>query len=80
MKVRVNQSPVIETAKVNHPTLTQVVAVGIQGPSGVATLSDAGDVDMTNLDNGSILIYKTATNKWTSSTHLESQIVEGGEY
>lgn len=69
MKVIVNQQP-----------RKEVVAVGIQGPSGPNSISTAADVDATDTQNGSILVYKTSTNKWTSTTVLDSQNMEGGEY
>lgn len=69
MKVKVNTAPV-----------SQVVSVGIQGPAGISDVSSAGDVDITELDNGSILVYKTATNKWTSTTLLNQQNIEAGEF
>lgn len=69
MKVKVNTAPV-----------SQVVSVGIQGPAGISNISAASDVDTTNLNDGSLLVYKTATNKWTSTVLLNQQIMEGGEF
>lgn len=61
-----------------------VTAVGIQGSSAVlgpdSTLSSIGNVDATNPVNGSLLIYKTGTSKWTASTLLDAQNMEGGEF
>jgi hypothetical protein len=66
--------------RVNQQGVSQVVSVGIQGPSGPNTITNATDIDSTNLQNGSVLVYKTSTNKWTSTTILDSQNVEAGEY
>jgi len=54
----------------------------LSNPAVVESLSDVSDIDtMTNgkLD-GSILVYKTITNKWTSTTTLDAQNMEGGEF
>lgn len=72
-----------QTAYVNVETekVSEVTAVGIQGPSGVAgNVSAIPDVDTTLLENGSLLVYKTATSKWTSTRLLDLQTLEAGEY
>lgn len=38
------------------------------------------DIDVSNLRDGSLLIYSTDTLKWKASTLLEKQTVEGGQY
>lgn len=44
-------------------------------------VNNLGDVDTTNLDNGSLLIYKTATQKWTATKDVEEgQNINGGSY
>ena len=56
-----------------------VDTVGIQGLTGtVSSLSDISDIDTTNIQEGSVLVYKTATNKWTSTLNLEDQFMNGG--
>jgi hypothetical protein len=40
----------------------------------------ATDVDITELTNGSVLVYKTDINKWKASTTLDQQNVDAGEY
>ena len=52
----------------------------VASPSVVESMSDIGDVDTTVKANGSILVYKTTTNKWTSTTTLDAQNMEGGEF
>jgi len=46
----------------------------------VSSMSSIGNVDTTTLNNGAVLVYKTNTNKWTSTTSLDSQNMEGGEF
>jgi len=43
-------------------------------------MSDIANVDTTTLIDGSVLVYKTITNKWTSTTTLDAQNMEGGEF
>jgi hypothetical protein len=69
--------------KVNTQGTSQVVSVGIQGPvgpTGVTTINGAQDVNVTDLKDGSVLVYKTSINKWTATTVLDSQDVTGGQY
>lgn len=66
--------------RVNPSSTSQVVSVGIQGPAGPNQLSTAQDVVVTDLKDGSILVYKEITQKWTSTTSLDAQNMEGGEF
>jgi len=54
----------------------------LANPSVVESISNIADVDITTNGkvNGSILVYKTITNKWTASTTLDAQNMEGGEF
>lgn len=52
----------------------------LSNPAIVQSMSDIGNVDTTYLNNGSVLVYKTTTNKWTSTTTLDAQNMEGGEF
>lgn len=40
------------------------------------------DVDTTTYgkQNGSVLVYRTTTNKWTATTVLDAQDITGGHY
>lgn len=49
-------------------------------PAIVESISDIANVDTTTLNNGAVLVYKTITNKWTSTTTLDAQNMEGGEF
>ena len=49
-------------------------------PAVLESLSDIGNVDATSVTNGSVLVFKTTTNKWTSTTTLDAQNMEGGEF
>lgn len=52
----------------------------LTNPAIVESLSDVADVDTTTKINGSVLVFKTTTNKWTSTTTLDAQNMEGGEF
>ena len=66
-------------ATIETQNILTVDTVGIQGLSATAgNLEDIANVDTSNLHNGSVLVYKTATNKWTSTLDLEDQYMNGG--
>jgi hypothetical protein len=52
----------------------------VANPAVVESVSNIADVDTSVRVNGSILVYKTTTNKWTSTTTLDAQNMEGGEF
>ena len=51
-------------------------------PAVVEALDNVADVDTSTYGklNGSVLVYRTTTNKWTSTTTLDAQNMEGGEF
>lgn len=54
---------------------------GPQGPQGDNTsISIAPDVDVTNLQEGSLLIYSVQDQKWVANTQLTNQSLESGHY
>lgn len=61
---------------------TFVASTNLSSPATVDTLASVNDVDVVTegLTNGSILVYKTNTNKWTSTRTLDAQNMEGGEF
>ena len=72
------QSPDIIRVAVNSPLQPRVPSVGISTSS--FTLSNLSNVDVSNLTNGSVLVYKATTEKWTSTTLLEQQDIDSGEF
>jgi hypothetical protein len=62
---------------------TQVQSIGIQGPSSAdVPLSSNMEVDITTNGkvDGSVLVYKSTTSKWTATKTLDAQNMEGGFY
>lgn len=45
-----------------------------------AVMADLGDVDLTTLNNGAVLVYRENTSKWTSTTTLDAQNMDGGHF
>ena len=70
------------TVAVSEGTYTLNTQSDLSNPAVVESMSNIADVDITTngLVSGSILVYKTATNKWTSTTLLNEQNMEGGEF
>ena len=70
------------TVAVSEGTYVLNTQSDLSNPSVVESMSNIADVDITTngLISGSILVYKTATNKWTSTTLLSEQNMEGGEF
>lgn len=54
----------------------------LTNPAVVESLDYVGDIDVATNGkvNGSILVYRTTTNRWTSTTTLDAQNMEGGEF
>lgn len=68
-------------AVVRQDTRVSVPSVGIQGfGTSQSNIENLKNVDATEVSNGSVLVYKTSTNKWTSTTTLDAQNMEGGHY
>lgn len=67
------------TATVTQEDLL-LASTNLANPAVVEFISDIGDVDTSTLLSGSVLVYKTSTNKWTSTTTLDAQNMEGGEF
>ena len=53
---------------------------GPPGPAGIQNISQANDVDSTNLENGSVLVYSQSDEKWIATRLLEEQAIESGHY
>jgi hypothetical protein len=58
------------------------VASNLNNPVYLESLDSVGDLDTSTNGkvNGSILVYRTTTNMWTSTTTLDAQNMEGGEF
>lgn len=95
IKVRVeeNHSPVV---KVSRPSSTTIVAEDVVGPIEISDprlavsiiegfmqifrLGDLVDVDLSDLEDGSVLVYKANTDKWTATKVLSQQYINAGQF
>lgn len=70
------------TVSTSENTATLLTSSDLTNPAILNTLDDVGDIDMTTegKNNGSVLVYRTITNKWTATTTLDAQNMEGGEF
>lgn len=69
------------TATVSPDTLISTSS-NLTNPAIVESIDNIGDVDTSTEGkrHGSILVFRTTTNKWTSTTTLDAQNMEGGEF
>jgi hypothetical protein len=65
---------------VSEGTYVLNTSSNLTNPATLESISNIADVDTSTLINGSVLVYKTSTNKWTSTTLLDAQNMEGGEF
>ena len=78
----VDESPP-DTILVETPGVVTVITTAEQGPpgpSGIQNIVDASDVDTSDLNDGCVLVYSTATQKWVATRELSNQIIESGQY
>jgi fumarate hydratase class II len=68
------------TVAVSEGTFVLNTSTNLANPAVVESISNIADVDTTTKINGSVLVYKTTTNRWTSTTILDAQDVTGGQY
>lgn len=54
--------------------------LNVNNPTTLNSLSSVEDVDASAKINGSVLVYKSTTSKWTATTHLDAQDMDGGEF
>jgi len=70
------------TVAVSEGTYVLNSSTNLNNPAVVESISSIADIDLTTNGtvNGSVLVYKASTNKWTATTVLDSQDVTGGQY
>lgn len=78
-----NNTVVVDNASVQtvvDTNPTTVIVTGLMGPPGSTTINGMADTDVSNLTAGSLLVYNTQTAKWTSTTLLNQQYVDCGQF
>lgn len=69
---------VIETDTSN--TVTTGTLLGAGTGEGVSSISQAVDVDITQLTTGSILVYNAMNAQWKATRLLQEQTIECGQF
>ena len=82
IKAKVSQQQNIPATISTIGAQVQVPSVGVQGVSVGQDFSliQANDVDVTNLETGSLLIYNVPATKWIASRNLVAQDMDGGNF
>lgn len=73
-----------DTIIVESPSQSYVIVTpgeqGPPGPAGIEYISDAKDVDIAALNEGSLLVYSSQSQKWVATNQLQNQSIESGQY
>ena len=69
---------VIETDTSN--TVTTGTLLGAGTGDGISSISQAIDVDITELTTGSILVYNAMNAQWKATLLLQEQTIECGQF
>ena len=71
-----------EAVLVSNDT-TQTILTGLLGTpglDGMQNLSQAQDIDKTELTDGATLVYRTSDSMWKATNKLDNQILEAGQF
>lgn len=69
-----------QTTVVTVDQAPRTIVTGMMGPSGSSRLSDAHDVDLSDLNSGSLLVYNPTVSKWVATLTLDQQYMDGGHF
>ena len=61
-------------------TSPQLAVSIIEGFMAIFRLGDLVDVDVTDLEDGCVLVYRSDTEKWTATRTLEQQYINAGQF
>jgi len=75
-KIIVNGTEVIAVSTES----STIVVTGLLGPKSEMYLSQANDIDFSELKDGSTLVYNTNNTKWKATEKLDKQAIECGEF
>jgi len=72
-----------ETLVVSNDTAVTIVS-GMMGPRGISggavPIAQLPDVDLTGIQDGSLLTYSSLTSKWQATNTLNNQTLEAGQF
>lgn len=69
----------VQTVVTQTPRI-QTIVTGMMAPTSAVNVDQLRDVDISQLGEGSILVYNAQTQKWTATTLLDQQIIESGQF
>lgn len=79
-----NNSSVLQQQQVHNVVIDDkkvtVIVTGQMPPPNLASIATLTDIDLSQLKNGSILIYNSDTQRWTATNTLDKQVFEAGQY
>lgn len=78
MTTQVEKVTLVSTERVvvETPSTSHVITGGLLPLSN--SISASTDVDLSNLSDGSVLVYQESTGRWKATQQLEKQIINGG--
>lgn len=65
------------TVQISEPALAVSI---IEGFMAIFRLGDLVDVDLSDLEDGSVLVYQESTEKWVATRALEQQYINAGQF
>lgn len=79
-----NNSTVVQSQEVHNVVVDEkkatIVVTGMMPPPSTSTISNSADIDISELQDGGVLVYNAATQRWTATNLLEKQIFEAGQF
>jgi uncharacterized protein (DUF779 family) len=79
-----NNTSIVQEQLVNRVVTddkpARIITSGMMPPPAVNSIAASGDVDLSQLQDGGVLIYNTATNMWKATNLLDKQIFEAGQF
>ena len=79
-----NNSTVVQKQEVHNVVVDDkkatIVVTGMMPPPSTASITNSADIDITGLQDGGMLVYNAATQKWVATNLLEKQIFEAGQF
>lgn len=58
----------------------RIITSGMMPPPAVNSIMSSSDVNISQLQDGGILVYNSATNMWTATNLLNKQTIEAGQF
>lgn len=58
----------------------RIITSGMMPPPAVNSITASVDIDVSNLQGGSTLVYNASTQQWTATKLLDQQIIESGQF